>query len=225
MQDRDTKTLGYVLRRTNYGEADRILNIITPLGKVSAIAKGVRKERSKLAGGVEMFTLSEYNFHKGKSELATVTGVKMKKYYGEIVKDLARMELGGMILKMVNSASENSDSLEFFDIVDQSLKAINDGRPHELVTGWFLMNLQRAIGEDINLFRDKNGDKLVESENYDWDYGDSCFTVSQKGEYSANDIKMLRLVVTAPLEVVSRVKCSDEMLSRVSRFAKIVAKI
>ena len=51
----DIKTLAYVLRRTNYGEADRILNIITPNGKISAIAKGARKEKSKLAGGIEMF--------------------------------------------------------------------------------------------------------------------------------------------------------------------------
>ena len=47
--NKDLKTLGIVLRRTNYGEADRILNLITPVGKVAAMAKGVRKEKSKLA--------------------------------------------------------------------------------------------------------------------------------------------------------------------------------
>ena len=49
MQNKDIKTMGYVLKRTNYAEADRILNLITPQGKISAIAKGVRKEKSKLA--------------------------------------------------------------------------------------------------------------------------------------------------------------------------------
>ena len=77
---RDVKTLAYVLRRTNFGEADRILNLITPEGKMSAIAKGVRKEKSKLAGGVEMFSLTELNLHFGKSEMATVTGAKMLAY-------------------------------------------------------------------------------------------------------------------------------------------------
>ena len=48
MQSKDIKTCAYVLRRTNYGEADRILNIITPLGKMSVIAKSVRKEKSNL---------------------------------------------------------------------------------------------------------------------------------------------------------------------------------
>ena len=43
----DIRTKAYVLRRTNYGEADRILNLITPEGKISVIAKGVLKEKSK----------------------------------------------------------------------------------------------------------------------------------------------------------------------------------
>ena len=91
MRDNYIRTFGYVLRRTNYGEADRILNIITPLGKISAIAKGVRKEKSKLAGGVEMFSLIDFNIHKGKSDLGTVIGAKMIKYYGEILKNYDRM--------------------------------------------------------------------------------------------------------------------------------------
>ena len=66
----DIRTLGYVLRRTNYGEADRILNIITPEGKISAIAKGVRKEKSKLAGGIEMFSRIDLNIHKAKTKWA-----------------------------------------------------------------------------------------------------------------------------------------------------------
>ena len=110
---RDVKTLAYVLRRTNFGEADRILNLITPEGKMSAIAKGVRKEKSKLAGGVEMFTLSEVNLHFGKGDLAVLTGAKMVRFYGEIMKDLSMMEMASGFLKEINRASEMVDSAEF----------------------------------------------------------------------------------------------------------------
>lgn len=82
----DLKTLGVVLRRTNYGEADRILNIITPAGKVAAIAKGVRKARSKLAGGVEMFCLSELQIHRGRSELGVVTSARMIRHYKGVLQ-------------------------------------------------------------------------------------------------------------------------------------------
>ena len=48
MANKDIKTIGYVMRRTNYGEADRILDIITPQGKIAAIARSARREKSKL---------------------------------------------------------------------------------------------------------------------------------------------------------------------------------
>lgn len=51
----DLHTRAIVLRRTNYGETDRILNLLTPEGKKSVLAKGVRREKSKLAGGIELF--------------------------------------------------------------------------------------------------------------------------------------------------------------------------
>ena len=49
------RTEAIILRRTNYGEADRVISLITPdRGKISGIAKGVRKPKSKLAGGLEL---------------------------------------------------------------------------------------------------------------------------------------------------------------------------
>ena len=76
----DTRTLAYVLRRTNYGEADRILNLLTPEGKISAMARGVRKEKSKLASNIEMFCLIDLNVHEGKGNLAVVTSAKSLKF-------------------------------------------------------------------------------------------------------------------------------------------------
>ena len=51
----DIRTKALVLRRTNFGEADRIINFLTEQGIISAIAKGVRKEKSKLAGSTTNF--------------------------------------------------------------------------------------------------------------------------------------------------------------------------
>jgi DNA repair protein RecO (recombination protein O) len=65
-----------VLRSLRYGEADRILHLYTPnRGRVSAIAKGVRKARSRFGGRLEPFFRVEAQLHEGRSELLTVTGV------------------------------------------------------------------------------------------------------------------------------------------------------
>ena len=109
-QPKDIRTLAYIIKRTNYGEADRVLNILTPEGKLSAMAKGVRKEKSKLAGNIEMFCLIDMNIHQGKNEFGVVTGARMLKYYSNLVIDLPRMEL-----KCVTSLIE---PLKAMDVTD-----------------------------------------------------------------------------------------------------------
>lgn len=55
------KTAGIVLRQRKLGEADKVLTILTPnLGKLDAVAKGVRRPTSKLAGHVEPLTHSSF---------------------------------------------------------------------------------------------------------------------------------------------------------------------
>lgn len=222
MIDKDLKTLAYVLRRTNYGEADRILNLITPQGKIAAMAKGARKEKSKLAGGIEMLSLVELNLHRGKGDFAIVTGAKMKKYYGNILKDYARMELMSVILKRVNAAAEHSDSPDFFRIVDACLKGLDDGTDFDLIKGWFVLNFLKASGEEVNLYRDGDGGKLRENGRYDWDVGQMVFVLSQHGQYAANEIKMLRLMTNTELAILKRVRVSEESMGRVMDFIRLM---
>ncbi len=215
MRNEDLKTEGIILRRTNYAEADRILNIITPVGKVAAIAKGVRKPKSKLAGGVEMFCLSELVVHRGKGELGIITSARMKKQYGEIVKDLERMEIAAEILKKIDKAAEGVGQGEFFEILRQSLEGLNNGMDLKLVVSWFRLNFKRASGEEMNLYRDNTGEKLAEGQRYDWLGAEEAFMVSENGEAGVNEIKMLRLMATMDLAVVGRIKVNAELIWRI----------
>ena len=71
------KTEGVVLRSIRYGEADRILHVYTPMrGKVGAIAKGVRRTKSRFGGRLEPFFHLNLVLHEGRSELLTVTSVE-----------------------------------------------------------------------------------------------------------------------------------------------------
>ena len=225
MQNKDVKTMGYVLRRTNYAEADRILNLITPQGKISAIAKGVRKEKSKLAGGIEMFTLSNYNIYLGRGEFGVITSVKMQKYYDNIIKNFTKMELAAMMLKKISRTAENSDSSEYFEIIDQSLASLDMGDDDELTESWFLMRLGKAAGEEINLYRDADGEKLNPELRYFWNTGENSFVLHDSGEFGANEIKMLRLLLTTDLNVVKRVKTTPEMLQKIVSFTKMASRV
>jgi DNA repair protein RecO (recombination protein O) len=71
------KVQGVVLRSLRYGEADRILHLYTPQrGKVGAIAKGVRRSRSRFGGRMEPFFRLNLVLHEGRSELLTVTAAE-----------------------------------------------------------------------------------------------------------------------------------------------------
>ena len=217
---KELKTHAYVLRRTNYGEADRILNLITPVGKISVMAKGVRKPKSKLAGGIEMFSRILVNLHFGKSEMAVLTSAKMEKFYGEILKDLPRMELASEILKKVSRASDAVDSAEFFEIVDICLSSLNAGYDIGLVSAWFYLNLARVMGEEINLYRDVSGAKLEADLKYNWNSNEMAFYVDEEGFADANVIKILRLIISSKLEVVARIKNLSEYLPVILEIAK-----
>jgi DNA repair protein RecO (recombination protein O) len=65
-----------VLRSIRYGEADRILHLYTlERGRLSAIAKGARRARSRFGARLEPFMRVRAQLHEGRSELLTVTGV------------------------------------------------------------------------------------------------------------------------------------------------------
>ena len=71
------KTEGIVLRSLRYGEADRILHLYTPhRGRVSAIAKGVRRAKSRFGGRLEPFFRLNLVLYEGRSELLTVTSAE-----------------------------------------------------------------------------------------------------------------------------------------------------
>ncbi|MGZ4268640.1 MAG: DNA repair protein RecO [Solirubrobacteraceae bacterium] len=66
-----------MLRSIRYGEADRILHLYTPhRGRVGAIAKGVRRARSRFGGRLEPFFRANLVLHEGRSDLLTVTAVE-----------------------------------------------------------------------------------------------------------------------------------------------------
>ena len=71
------KTEAIVLRSLRYGEADRILRLYTlDRGHLGAIAKGVRRTRSRFGGRLEPFFRLRIELHEGRGELATVTGAQ-----------------------------------------------------------------------------------------------------------------------------------------------------
>jgi len=221
----DIRTRAFVLRRTNFGEADRIINFLTEQGIIAAIAKGVRKEKSKLAGSVELFTLSDITLHKSlNNKLCVLTSAKTIEHYDKIVYKLSELELASMVMKEIGKYAENSTGPEYFDLLKQVLSAINASVNPELVETWFWFNLAKTNGEQINVITDTDGNKLDPIKTYVWDETESALRERLGGNVAASDIKIMRLMLSSDLKTTSRVKDIVPHLATLLYIAKSINK-
>ena len=93
-----------------YGEADRILHLYTPArGRVSAIAKGVRRARSRFGGRLEPYFRLSIELHEGRSELLTVTGAQTIDAYPRLRSDAAALDAASRACDAVGRLFETSE--------------------------------------------------------------------------------------------------------------------
>jgi DNA repair protein RecO (recombination protein O) len=104
------KTEGIVLRSLRYGEADRILHLYTPdRGRVSAIAKGVRRARSRFGGRLEPFFRLQLVLYEGRSELLTVTSAATVAAHPRLREDAAALDGAGRACEAVARVFDDGD--------------------------------------------------------------------------------------------------------------------
>lgn len=104
------KTEAVVLRSLRYGEADRILHLYTPRrGRVSAIAKGVRRARSRFGGRLEPFFRLQLDLHEGRGELLTVTGAQTVEAYARLRSDAHALDAAARACDAVGRLFETDE--------------------------------------------------------------------------------------------------------------------
>lgn len=185
-----------ILRRTDYGEADRIMTFLThDHGKIRAIAKGVRKQKSKMAGGIELFSVSEIHFIKGRGDIDTLVSTRLKNHYGDIVKHLDRTELAYAFLKIIDKTVEDHTGQEYFTVIHESLAAANDTRIPVLLTELsFSMRVLLLLGTLPDFSVDKKGVQLDPDDTYEFDHEAVSFVARADAPFRKNHLKVLRLL-------------------------------
>src|ERR687893_2141292 len=95
MAGRSYKTEAVVLRSFRFGEADRVLHLYTlDRGRVGAVAKGIRKTKSRFGARLEPLSHVELLLHQGSGELQTVTGVELLRSHREARENEYRLSVG-----------------------------------------------------------------------------------------------------------------------------------
>ncbi len=213
---KQVNTTAIVLSRTDFGEADRILTLLTPdHGKLRLIAKGVRRVKSKLAGGIELFSVSDIAFIKGRGDIGTLVSTRLIKHYGRIVGDVTRTMLGYDLIKLLNKVTEDEPEPEYFYLLEQAFAALDDSKVNaQLVRAWFLMQLLSIGGHTPNLHTELSGDKLTVDRNYEFSFDDMAFLQRPDGHFSADHIKFLRVGFSGNQpQIMQRISGLDGLLA------------
>lgn len=211
---KNEKLKAIVLRRTNYQEADRILDLVTPLGKRSVIARGVRKEKSRLAGSVELLCESEIVLTKSnKASLAILTSARLIRFYGNILKSYDRMTFAYDTLKNIGKAVNQIEEPEWYDLLSQVLSGLDDLKIDlRLIRVWFLLQYQKLLGNELNMLYDVNGEKLEKTKKYTYDYLERGLREDVGGKINGDVIKFLRVVNNNSLDLVTKIGGIDSVL-------------
>lgn len=207
------RTHAIILRRTNYGEADRILTMITPLGQRSAMAKGVRREKSKLAGGIELFAISDVVIQAGRGDLGVLTSARLVHFYHHILEDYDRLQFGYEAINLISKASGLIDEPEWFDVLSEVYKGLDNFTiPLQLVQAWFYIQYSALSGYEINLSRDVADNLLEPDKTYMYDPAERGLRLSEQGDVTADHIKFLRIISTKPLGTVAQIGGVEKIL-------------
>ncbi len=142
------KSKGIVLRSIRYGEADRILDLYTrDAGLVSAIAKGIRRTKSRFGGRLEPLSCVDFLAYEGRT-LDTVTQVEVLRSFHDVREDLKRLEAAGGMVWAVRALSGGDEAdRRIFNLLYHALDAL-EGREtgFEAVGSAFALKLSILAG-------------------------------------------------------------------------------
>ncbi len=140
------KDEGIVLKTIKLGEADRIVTIFTRgNGKVRAVAKGVRKTKSRFGGRLEPFTHAELMIYKGRN-LDTITAVDIVRSFDEVRTDYRCLTSAAALVEVVEKMTEEREqAVSTYALLLAGLRALGAG-PCDSIVPAFLIKLLSISG-------------------------------------------------------------------------------
>ncbi|MGB2582697.1 MAG: DNA repair protein RecO [Dehalococcoidia bacterium] len=141
------KTEAIVLKRTNLGEADNIVTLYTPnFGKIRAVAKGVRRPKSKLGGHLDLLTQSALLLAQGQN-LDIITQAQSIESFLTLKSDIKRISCAFYIAELVDQfTAEHVENYPIYRLLHENLLWLCEARSCELVLRHFELQLLSHLG-------------------------------------------------------------------------------
>lgn len=129
---RSYKTEGIILKRSNFGEADRIITVFTKKhGKIKVLAKGVRRINSRRGPNIELFNLVTLYIHKGRA-FDILTEAQVINVFPSIRRNLELIGLAYYCCELVDGlCAENQPHPRVFELLLKTFRELDSGLIHK----------------------------------------------------------------------------------------------
>ena len=215
-----------VLHRLDYGDADRILTLLTrEYGKLAAIAKGSRRSKARVGSSLDLFGRSRMMLAKGKN-LDVVAQVERRGDVRNISGDLRRTAYACLVSEIADKVLEDRHPVDdVFELVAGTLDRLNDPvRSARADTAWFVMRMLDLLGYAPQLL-DCAGCSKSLPEADAWFSPllggvlcQTCGSHDQAGSaVSVNSLKVLRVMAGDQGELYDRLRLPDPVLDQVEQ--------
>ncbi|MEN6479948.1 MAG: DNA repair protein RecO [Anaerolineales bacterium] len=163
-----------VLHQQDYGEADRILTLLTAGGKVTAIARGIRRSTSHQAGQLGLYARANLQLARGRN-METVTQAEGLDPHEELHRDLLRFTYASYLVELCDRfAQPEEDTRELYGLLANGLHWMST-EPHLwLWARYFELQLLALVGYRPELYRCVRCGRTIEPV-------DNCFSPSEGG--------------------------------------------
>src|SRR6266498_2147863 len=141
------KTQAVVLRQRKLGEADKIVTLFSPnRGKIDAVAKGLRRTKSRMSGHVEPLTFGSYLLAEGR-DLDIITQAEAVDTFPALREDLERLSRGLYCAELVDRLlPERSEAGPAFRLLVATLERLDREEEIDLAVRYFEMRLLSELG-------------------------------------------------------------------------------
>lgn len=162
---------GIILARRNFAEADRIIDIYSKnKGKLSLIAKGVRKPGSRKRGHLEIFSRINFQAANGKG-MGVLTEVETIDSYKEIRKSIKRISLAYYFMEIVGKITrEDGENTELYDFLLISMDKLKKEKLLKKLRNDFVVNTLKILGywpkDQFLSFPDEKLEEVLERQIY-----------------------------------------------------------
>ena len=226
IQERTVRTEAIVLKHKNWGEADRMLWLYTrKIGKVQAIAKGVRKIKSRKAGHLEPFTCVNLLMARGRSFLI-VTQAETIDAFLRLREDLLRVGYAAYVIELLDRFTyDEDDNLQIYRLLKDTLSRIDTEYDPHFPVRYYEVKLLELLGYRPELTNCVNCASEIQAE-------DQYFSISMGGalcprcgpkipdasKISLNTLKYLRHYQRSSYTAAAKAQLSPQLNQDLEQF-------